>query len=342
MAPSRSESGSASGSSSCLSPRSPSSTLSSATSQVSIARGPWADEPWPLFETPGKTHNAAHPAIHIANETTHTYNAMLRGINSIFLQAPFVTAAQDVSDFLFLTHCLGCWIAQHHKALYSRVYPKYEAILGQPGVLATSSPSQSQEEDLSFLPVLEALIHYAAETQPQPQTYDPAVLLGLIDDLAPGLHAHAFAQIVKAIRMEPLCGEPGTPAAERRAVGLLNAWRALEAEAGAAPDRPSVLPMLVRLRDTTFEGGNDWPRLPVLAVHAIADRLSPAHAGAWRFLPCNVWGKPRELPFLAAASSSVAAEPKGKGKGVAWGSGFTSTGTQSSSQSFLSPTPLST
>lgn len=336
MAPSRSDSGSASGSSSCLSPRSPSSALSSATSQVSIARRPWADEPWPLFETPGKTHNAAHPAIHIANEAAHTYNAMFRGINSIFLQAPFVTAAQDVSDFLFLTHCLGCWIAQHHKTLYSRVYPKYEAILGQPGALVTSSPSQPEEDDLSFLPILEAMIHYAAETQPQ--TYDPAVLLGLLDSLAPGLHAHAFAQIVKAISMEPLCGEPGTPGGGRRAVGLLNAWRALEAETGAAPDRPSLLPMLVRLRDTTFEGGNDWPRIPVLAVHAIASRLSPAHAGAWNFLPCNVWGKPRELPFLAPPPAT---EPKGKGKGVTWVSDLTSTGTHSSSQSFVSPTPLS-
>ncbi|KAK8115960.1 hypothetical protein PG984_012462 [Apiospora sp. TS-2023a] len=338
MGPSRSDSGSASGSSRCLSPRSPLSNLSSATSQISIARGPWADEPWPLFETPGKTHNKAHPAIHIANETAHTYNAMFRGINSIFLQAPFVTAAQDVSDFLFLAHCLGCWIAQHHKTLYSRVYPKYEAIFGQPGALAASSPSQPEEEDLSFLPVLEALICYAAETQSQPQTYDSAVLLGLLDNLAPGLHAHAFAQIVKAISMETLCGEPGTPGAERRAVGLLNAWRTLDAEAGAAPERPSVLPMLVRLRDTTFEGGNDWPRLPILAVHAIADRLSPAHAGSWRFLPCNVWGKPKELPFLTA---TPAVGPKGKGKGVAWVSDLTSTGTQSSSQSFVSPTPLS-
>ncbi|KAK8069822.1 isochorismatase family protein [Apiospora phragmitis] len=313
------------------------------SSQSSIARGPWADEPWPLFETPGRTHNAAHPAIHIANEAAHTYNAMFRGINSIFLQAPFVTAAEDASDFLFLAHCLGCWITQHHSTLYSRVYPKYEAVLEQPGALtALTAPSPSRsgsEEDLSFLPVLEALIHYAAETQAQPQTYDPTVLLGILENLAPGLHAHAFAQIVKAIGMVSRCGEPGSQAAEARGVALLNAWRVLDAEAGATADRPLVLPMLVRLRDTTFEGGNDWPRLPVLAVHAIADRLSPAHVGAWRFLPCSIWGKPRELPFLAP---QMAKEPKGKvkGKGVAWvPSSLASTTTHSLSQSLVSPTP---
>ncbi|KAI1118456.1 hypothetical protein F5Y14DRAFT_398498 [Nemania sp. NC0429] len=41
----------------------------------------------------------------------------------------------------------------------------------------------------------------------------------------------------------------------------------------------------------------DWPRLSIPAVHAIADKLSPRHEGAWRFLPCDVWGRPRELPF---------------------------------------------
>ncbi|KAK7942718.1 uncharacterized protein PG986_011831 [Apiospora aurea] len=333
MAPSRTESSSVSGSSGCLSPNTPS-TLSS-RSQSSIARGPWADEPWPLFETPGRTHSTGHPAIHIANEAAHTYNAMFRGINSIFLQAPFVTAAKDVSDFLFLAHCLGCWIAQHHNTLYSGVYPKYEAVLGRPGALTGPSPSQSKE-DMSFIPLLEALINYAAETQAQPQTYDPSVLLGILEDLAPGLHAHAFAQIVKAIGMVSLCGEPGSPAAEARAVALLNAWRALDAEAAAAADRPLVLPMLVRLRDTTFEGGNDWPRLPVLAVHVVADRLSPAHAGSWRFLPCTIWGKPQELPFLAPQGKG----PKGKGKEVAWVSSLTSK-IHSSSQSLVSPTPVS-
>ncbi|KAK8879288.1 Isochorismatase family protein [Apiospora arundinis] len=333
MAPSRSESDSNSGSSGWLSPQSPSSNSSRSLS--SVARGPWADEPWPLFETPGRTHNAAHPAIHIANEAAHTYNAMFRGINSIFLQAPFVTAAQDVSDFLLLTQCLGRWIAQHHSALYSSVYPKYEVILAQQGVLTTSSRSQP-EEDSPFLPVLEALIRYAEETQARPQAYDPAALLGILENFAPGFHAFAFAQIVKAIGMESLCGEPGTPAAERCAVALLNAWRALDAEASTAADRPVVLPMLVRLRDTTFEGGNDWPRLPVLAVHIIADRLSPAHAGAWRFLPCTIWGKPQELPFLTAQVK----EPKGKGKEVAWVSSLTSPAPHPSSLSLVSPMPV--
>jgi hypothetical protein len=50
-------------------------------------------------------------------------------------------------------------------------------------------------------------------------------------------------------------------------------------------------------------GGNntsDWPRMSVLAIHAVADKLSPRFAGAWRFLPCDVWGRPRELPFMGA------------------------------------------
>ena len=56
--------------------------------------------------------------------------------------------------------------------------------------------------------------------------------------------------------------------------------------------------MMVRLRDASYDGRGAWPKLSVPALHAIADKLSVLHAGSWRFLPCDVWGRPRELEFL--------------------------------------------
>ena len=123
--------------------------------------------------------------------------------------------------------------------------------------------------------------------------------------------------------------------ADERANKLTQIYAAAEAKAATSIDHFVIPPMIVRLRDATMAmhipspssfslsnhsrrgsrsmgvstgmggnsnvgGGNkgDWPRFSVPAIHAIADKLSARHEGAWRFLPCDVWGRPRELPFL--------------------------------------------
>lgn len=218
---------------------------------------------------------------------------MLRGINSLFLQAPFLTALGDVVDFLFLAQSWAGWVRQHHDHLRTRMYPQFEAVLGKPGALITRL-----EETESFLPALEGLARYAAQARDQPETYEAAELLPIIEDLAPRLHHYFGAQVAAMMDMMTLCGAPGSPQGEARSVALLQAYQQLERELQDSTDPFVVPPMMIRLRDSTFEGGNDWPKLSVLAVHQIADRLSPTHAGAWRFLPCTVWGKPRPLPFF--------------------------------------------
>ena len=51
------------------------------------------------------------------------------------------------------------------------------------------------------------------------------------------------------------------------------------------------------LCDKTFQGGNNWPAAPEKAVKYVADHLATKHAGAWRFLPSDTFGKPRPLAF---------------------------------------------
>lgn len=273
----------------------PSAALPPSTFPTRVIRGPWADGPWLLFRTPAATTSVTHPAVHIANESVNLYNAMLRGINSLFLQAPFVTALVDIVDFLFLAQSWAGWVRQHRDHLKTRMYPCFEEVLGKPGALAVNL-----EETETFLPALEDLAGYSAQARDKPETYDAAKLLRIVEDLAPRLHHYFRAQVTVMMDMMTLCGRPGSPQAEARSVALLQSYQQLERELQTSADPFVVPPMMVRLRDSTFEGGNDWPKLSVLAVHQIADRLSPAHAGAWRFLPCTEWGKPRPLPFFDA------------------------------------------
>lgn len=226
------------------------------------------------------------------------YNAMLRGINSLFLQAPFITALGDIVDFLFLAQSWAGWVRQHRDHLRTRMYPCFEEVLAEPGALTANL-----EETESFLPALEDLASYAAQARDRPETYDAAKLLRIIEDLAPRLRHYFGAQLVAMMDMMTLCGRPGSAQGEARSVALLQSYQQLERELQSSTDHLIVPPMMIRLRDSTFEGGSDWPKLSVLAVHQIADRLSAAHAGAWRFLPCTVWGKPRPLPFFDAGDT---------------------------------------
>ncbi|KAI8624472.1 hypothetical protein F5Y19DRAFT_316753 [Xylariaceae sp. FL1651] len=424
------------------------------TSKAGNAKGkdaapkPWANEPWPLIEPPSRTQHITHPALHIANEIALIHNAMLRGLNAIYLQAPHVRQVQDVADLLFLVECWSAWLLDHHDLKENVMLPGFEKALSvQPGTLTlarnpsrevsssgSSSTDGEEEEELSFL--LHRVYAYASATHKDPQSYDWRILEALLASLADVLVPHLTTQVGLLAHMAEMCStsaaqagidvntagplpmpmvritrtpantlpspatatsssssssspssskpsSPGSPPlslfpavsqpqlrtangksrslanisevlntdtdvnehrararalleADERANRLMPVYLAADAQASATMDRFVVPPMIVRLRDITFSpslsssssssslsqyspgggavrgtgsmngmgvgigGGSssDWPRLSVLAIHAIADKLSPRHAGAWRFLPCDVWGRPKELAFL--------------------------------------------
>ncbi|KAI0387087.1 hypothetical protein F5Y04DRAFT_76496 [Hypomontagnella monticulosa] len=318
------------------------------------ANKPWADGPWPLIETPSRTQRVTHPTIYIANELAHAHNAMLRGLNALYLQAPFIRQPGDVADFLFLVRVWGAWVLDYHVLKETVMIPGFEAILGLEGgrltlglTPASSSRNstlssdggeeeceneegkgkdkgkQNEPRDLALL--LQGLLNYADETLSEISSYAPSTLQALLASLARTLVPHLHTQIPLLIHMRDLCSftsppptpsssssssptrsirSPGAEAAAHRATLLTQTYLSAEASFSARMDRFTIPPMVVRLRDVTADvgggegGGGSWPRLSVPALHAVADRLSARHAGAWRFLPCDVWGKPRELEFI--------------------------------------------
>ncbi|KAI1332694.1 hypothetical protein F5Y16DRAFT_123048 [Xylariaceae sp. FL0255] len=413
---------------------------------------PWADQPWPLIETPGRTRIIAHPAHHIADEIAQIHNAMLRGLNALFLQAPHIHKAQDVADLLFLTQSWAAWILDHHDLKEGVILPEFEAILGlRPGTLTLartdtlrpsgadsgiSRGSRSSSSSRAFPPTpdsgvdlgagtassaksiqshdkneeervsapLRQIYSYAVSMHRDIQSYDATAFQSLLACLAETLVPHLTNQVNMLLGLREMCfatipvttntpppetqsspnrtsylspetsskskskstlnSKSGTDAAaasrqrkeesralweaDARATKLLQSYVAAEGCASAAMDSFVVLPMIVRLRDSSIPSfaaiassgalppsppqssrssttgssgsrsnsrisvgimarggaggglgvGGEWPKLSVLALHAVADKLSPRHAGAWRFLPCDVWGRPKELEFL--------------------------------------------
>ncbi|KAI1136149.1 hypothetical protein F5Y05DRAFT_111832 [Hypoxylon sp. FL0543] len=308
-----------------------------------VARKPWADGPWPLIETPSRTLNITHPALHIANELARAHNAALRGLNALYLQAPSVRQPGDVADFAFLARVWSGWVLDHHEVKESGMLPGFEAALGLEvgglgvvlrglvladgvgdrgrGVIEEEDDEDEDgdgdmrdrgEEGTRDIPTLLQKIHsYAVEIHSQPTSYSPSILQTLLASLASVLVPHLHAQIPLLMRMKDLCAPTPSPSPSNPspsspphlptpdpATNLTQIFLAAETSLANRTDRFAVPPMLIRLRDAAHDGGAG---LSVPAVHAVADRLSPRHAGAWRFLPCDVWGRRRELEFLGGA-----------------------------------------
>ncbi|KAL7623473.1 hypothetical protein AAE478_007155 [Parahypoxylon ruwenzoriense] len=348
---------------------------------------PWADGPWPLIETPSRRQHITQPAQHIANELAHAHNAMLRGLNAIFLQAPYIPlprphphpqddhdddddADAAAADFSFLAHTWASWVLAHHTLKETAVIPALDAALGlPPGSLGLSARAtaaaaaaaaaadsngdserarndnnnnnnnnkeeEEEEEEEKEGPLearLRRIIAYTTSTHAQPTTYSPSALQRLLVSLAEVLVPHLHAQIPLLLRMHDFCSTPTfsssptsspsppspspssspspphskqpPPKPDDPSIALTHILRSLTAPPQAAPASAStVLPLLAHLRDATRDddggggGVNAWPHMSVPALHAVAERLSPPHAGAWRFLPCDVWGRPRDLPY---------------------------------------------
>lgn len=69
------------------------------------------------------------------------HNSMLRGLNSIYLQAPYVHEPRDVADLLFFVKALAGWVSHHHVLEEEKMFPGFEKVIGIPGFLEETSTS---------------------------------------------------------------------------------------------------------------------------------------------------------------------------------------------------------
>ncbi|KAI1359420.1 hypothetical protein F5Y08DRAFT_80323 [Xylaria arbuscula] len=245
----------------------------------------WADGPFPLIQTPSATKDISDHAAHqIANEMAFAHNAMLRGLNSIYLQAPHVSK-QDASDFLFFVASWSAWVLHHHDLEETNMFPKFETIPGiQPGQL-----SQNIHQHELFAGGLKSLNDYATNTPAA--TYEGKRVIGLMDAFAHHMTKHLADEIDTLWALD--CCEKG----EEK--NLLKIYEEAEAEAGKQ-DKTVVPPMALGLCDKTFEGGNNWPAMPPGSTYIVHYFFSWKHRGAWRFLPSDTFRTPRPLAFLGS------------------------------------------
>lgn len=155
-----------------------------------------------------------HPALYIANEMAFAHNSMLRGLNSIYLQAPHVSDSQDISDFLFFVQAWAGWVLHHHDLEEEKMFPSFEKVIGISNFL-----EGNVKQHHSFQPALRELLEYSTRTQSV--DYQPLVVRRLIEKMAPNFRQHLNDEIATLMSMEPYKGE-----------ALLEIWKECEADAG--------------------------------------------------------------------------------------------------------------
>lgn len=124
------------------------------------------------------------------------HSAMIRGINSIFNQAPHVHKTEDIADFLFFVKSWVDWVGDHHHLEETLMFPSFEKVMNKPGSLQANI-----EQHFAFEPGLKQLQAFANDTKPIDYKFE--ALQGIIQDFASGLQQHLHDEIPTLLAMRP-------------------------------------------------------------------------------------------------------------------------------------------
>ena len=174
----------------------------------------------------------------------------------------------------------------HHHTEETVFFPAVQKVDGVPADLFDTPRAQHVviEEGLT------EILKYATSMADQTTEYRWATLKSLIDRLVPELHRHLSEEIDVLLKLE-VCDSEAIEKCFKETEKAATADASLEM-------LYNVFPVLLGASDRKYEGGNTFPDLPWGMEYAINYWFSRRRKGAWRFCPCDFWGRPRELVML--------------------------------------------
>lgn len=135
---------------------------------------------------------------------THAHNCMLRCLNSIVQQAPYIPDVSqpgynedDVRDLLLYAECWAKMVEHHHHVEEAVFFPGLEKLTGVSGLM--SGPRLQHDE---FYGGVVTLREYATECSTRPTAYRWSKMSTIIDDFAPSLSRHLSEEISVLLSLE--------------------------------------------------------------------------------------------------------------------------------------------
>lgn len=167
----------------------------------------WADRPYSLVSTTAFSkdvrmvtnlllttlltlHQSSHSAYYVATQMSLAHNGIIRGLNSIYIQAPNLPRSDLALIRDFLTYC-QCWsesMHHHHDAEETFFFPEMANITGVKGIM-----EQNIDQHRAFTPGFDAFYEYAKTCLPK--DYDGQRVRLLIEDFAQPLTQHLHDEI---------------------------------------------------------------------------------------------------------------------------------------------------
>ncbi|KAH7033172.1 uncharacterized protein B0I36DRAFT_407830 [Microdochium trichocladiopsis] len=270
--------------------RSPFLTHTMAPTQV------WADSPIELVATPQfqtrKTDMFTAGASHMAL----LHNSILRGYNSIYLQAPHVQPA-DKADFVGYCKTWHKFVTSHHDDEEATLFTKVEELLDDKTVW-----SETHAEHEAFLAGLAQFGQYLASVQNPSTDFSGAELQRIMKTFEKpfGEHFHSEISTIAALADHPNAPAPGSPEEAEAAVTFKTWGKSTVSKAGTW----DVVPFFLQNLDGTAEDGMwaNWPPMPAPIRWGLVNIGGVFHGNWWKFSSCAN-GKPRELYALQGAKS---------------------------------------
>lgn len=241
------------------------------------------------------TAGASHMAL--------LHNSILRGYNSIYLQAPHVTPA-DTPDFIGYCKTWHKFVTSHHDDEEENLFTKVEELLDDKTIL-----KETHTEHEAFLGGLAEFNAYLTSvsggdttTSTTSKTFSGTDLQKIMKSFeAPfGAHFHSEISTIAALASHPNAPSPGSP--EEAAASLtFKTWgKTTVSKAG----KLDVVPFFLQNLDGTVEDGmwSNWPPMPAPIRWGLVNLGGIWYGNWWKFSSC-AGGKPRELYALQNAKS---------------------------------------
>lgn len=268
---------------------------------------PWADKPFELLIIPGQPDapTCSNPGVMaVCIEMANVHNALLRGLNSIYLQAPHVAQPADVADLMLYTKAWVDTVHHHHSLEETIFFSRVDALAKEAGVPeGLMDPNVDQHH--AFEPKLHETLAWVEGVRQGETGYDSKTLIGLIDSFAPILTQHLHDEIATLIKLEKCdavkvkkamedTAKEGVKTADmvRKPTLIIKMYKLMKMA------QSLVIPQFMGCIDKTYPGSEAFPPLPFFLPYLNAYWFSRKHRGCWRFNPCDHWGKPRPLQFV--------------------------------------------
>ena len=133
---------------------------------------------------------SSHAAYYVATQMALAHNGILRGLNSIYLQATHIPRQDLDATRDFLTYC-QCWcesMHHHHDAEEKVFFPSVEQISDVQGIM-----ERNVEQHRAFTPGFDRFQEYSRTCLPQ--DFDGRKIRSLIEDFAEPLTQHLYDEI---------------------------------------------------------------------------------------------------------------------------------------------------